>query len=136
LQLDLFGKLPSDTTEGAVCSKCGTLKPLSSFSKASGGNYLRTECKKCANTLSSTRAKLKAKVGSPPEGHSCPICGGDEESVKGSGNKSNGSWVLDHCHDTDEFRGWLCHKCNRGLGAFEDNTDRLQKAIGYLNGRS
>jgi hypothetical protein len=39
---------------------------------------------------------------------------------------------LDHCHKTGRFRGWLCNRCNRGLGYFGDNTEGLQRAIEYL----
>ena len=132
MQLDLFETLPSDVTKGVVCVKCKLLKPITSYTKASGGNYYRTECRSCANELSHIRSKLRAEKGEPPSGYVCPICEEDESSVKGSGNKRNGSWVLDHCHLSQAFRGWLCHKCNRGLGAFEDNPTRLENAITYL----
>lgn len=39
---------------------------------------------------------------------------------------------LDHCHRTGKFRGWLCNRCNRGLGYFGDSIEGLQKAISYL----
>jgi len=39
---------------------------------------------------------------------------------------------LDHCHDTDVFRGWLCHRCNVGIGFLGDTLEGLNKAIAYL----
>jgi hypothetical protein len=39
---------------------------------------------------------------------------------------------LDHCHETKQFRGWLCGGCNTGLGMFMDSEDRLIKAVAYL----
>tara|TARA_R110000751_G_scaffold231869_1_gene333085 strand:- start:292 stop:513 length:222 start_codon:yes stop_codon:yes gene_type:complete len=68
----------------------------------------------------------------PHEGYICPICNKDAEQVKGKGNTKNGPWVLDHCHDTETFRGWLCHKCNRALGGFDDCGEILNRAITYL----
>ena len=38
----------------------------------------------------------------------------------------------DHNHRTGKFRGWLCHRCNRGLGFFDDNVKMMRKAIKYL----
>lgn len=31
-----------------ICSKCHKDLPLSSYTKASGGNYLRSECRACS----------------------------------------------------------------------------------------
>lgn len=39
---------------------------------------------------------------------------------------------LDHCHATGEFRGWLCQKCNSGVGLLGDNLEGLLKAVRYL----
>lgn len=41
---------------------------------------------------------------------------------------------LDHCHNTGQVRGLLCHNCNRALGLFKDNTVILSNAIEYLEG--
>lgn len=56
----------------------------------------------------------------------CQICG----HVPEPGRKSN-AW--DHDHATGKFRGWLCRRCNVGLGYFKDSVDHMQKAIDYLN---
>ena len=40
---------------------------------------------------------------------------------------------IDHCHKNKKFRGLLCNKCNAGIGFFEDNIQKLQNAISYLN---
>lgn len=120
--------------DGKTCSKCEKFLPLDSFNFASGGNYLRAECRACNNEMQKTRKLLRAEHGMPESGYHCPICKGSEEEVKGTGNTRNGSWVLDHCHESGSFRGWLCHKCNRALGGFNDCTYTLNNAIQYLRG--
>lgn len=39
---------------------------------------------------------------------------------------------LDHDHKTGKFRGWLCVRCNIGIGALGDDTEGLCEALRYL----
>jgi len=39
---------------------------------------------------------------------------------------------VDHCHETELFRGFLCRACNHGLGLFGDDAMRLNRAAEYL----
>jgi Recombination endonuclease VII len=40
--------------------------------------------------------------------------------------------VLDHCHQTGEFRGWICDPCNVGIGQLGDDIEGLERALAYL----
>jgi len=114
-----------------ICSKCNLELDNSDFSPSSGGKYLRPECRSCAKKLSKEREILRKTYGYPPEGYICPICLKDEEELKGTGGNAS-IWVVDHNHITNNFRGHICHNCNRGLGVFQDSIDRLNRAIAYL----
>jgi hypothetical protein len=39
---------------------------------------------------------------------------------------------LDHCHETNTFRGWLCNGCNAALGMARDSPDILRALARYL----
>lgn len=54
----------------------------------------------------------------------CAIC----KSV----NDNDRPLVVDHSHISNKVRGLLCDKCNRAIGALEDDPKRLQNAILYL----
>lgn len=114
-----------------VCSKCNKSLSKDSFSPCSGGKYLRPECRECSSDLAKTRKKLREENEEPSVDYVCPICLKSKEEVKGLGGKKSGSWVIDHNHCTKQFRGWLCHKCNR---IFNDGTTKetLERAIKYL----
>ena len=115
-----------------TCSKCKFELEDSYFSPSSGGKYLRPECKTCAKKLTKRREELKKEYGYPNKDYKCPICLKNEEQLKGTGGNAS-IWVIDHDHNTDSFRGFLCHNCNRGIGVFQDSVIRLQRAIEYLN---
>ena len=68
-------------------------------------------------------ASLRArKLGAP-----APISAGDLCQICGKRAR-----VMDHSHITGKWRGHLCYKCNSGLGAFGDSTERIESAIAYL----
>ena len=69
---------------------------------------------------------------SEDDNYSCPICQRTIAEIGRKGQTRLQNWVLDHCHETETFRGWVCHHCNTGLGAFSDSLDRIRKAVIYL----
>ena len=115
-----------------TCSKCKLDLDNSEFSPSSGGKYLRPECRQCAKKLAKRREELKKEFGYPVNDYACPICLKNEDELKGTGGNAS-IWVVDHDHITNTFRGHICHNCNRGLGVFQDDVERLQRAIKYLS---
>lgn len=67
--------------------------------------------------------KLEAETG-----RNCEIC---HKNVDENGKKL----AMDHDHATGKFRGFLCHMCNIGLGAFMDSPALVNLAFGYLTTR-
>jgi hypothetical protein len=57
--------------------------------------------------------------GGPP--NTCEICGNADSRI-----------CLDHCHQTNTFRGWICNNCNLAIGLVKDNTQTLERIIEYL----
>ena len=129
----------SDLFEGTeeptkVCGICLSSLPLSMFGTDGGANYLRYECKPCAKKQADIVKKLKKSAPVVPTDHSCHICQRSEEQIRKDSPNKKGVWCCDHNHTTNEFRGWLCHKCNLGLGNLNDDISRLKRAIKYLEG--
>jgi hypothetical protein len=123
------------TVKTKVCIKCNLDLPLSSYALSGGTSYLRTECINCNKKLNKVRQKNKKNTPYPTSDYMCPICGRNEDQVKGMGNKNNGAWALDHNNKDSTKTGvrkYLCHPCNRGIGNFGEDTDRLHRAIQYL----
>lgn len=121
--------IPPGQTE---CSVCKVIKENSQFSfylnRHTDNGYrlmTNTNCIDCQKVRSKERSAIKKKFKNikPPEfGEPCELC---KQPVYRN-------WQLDHCHETGEFRGWLCKQCNTGLGNLGDNLSRLQLAVEYL----
>ena len=70
--------------------------------------------------MSKIRNQLRKKHPAPPPGI-CPVC-----------EHHTDSWVLDHNHLTEAFRGYICNSCNLGFGKFHDDPAIVRRALHYL----
>lgn len=57
--------------------------------------------------------------------HRCDICGVPELECQPG-------LCIDHDHEDGCFRGFLCDRCNRGIGLLRDSAQVLRKAVCYL----
>jgi hypothetical protein len=126
----------------AYCSRCKEEKPVSEFTPVKGRTYgTRHQCKPCYAYLERhrkrktnlgryglTRAEYDALVAK--HDGLCDICRKPETKVSKYGSPHDLS--IDHCHKTGKIRGFLCQVCNKGLGLFYDDPERLEKAAEYL----
>jgi len=129
-QLHLFGEdIPIEVDKEkphSRCSKCGD-----SFLKVQNRPY----CKPCLKGYTAELYALKQKYPYPDLDHCCDICGTaghDLRSDFGKGGSRKTVWRLDHDHSTGEFRGFLCQRCNSGIGKMQDDPAIMLRAIAYL----
>jgi uncharacterized protein YlaI len=128
-----------------LCNICKSTKPFSEFSKSSAlrGDGYQYTCRTC-NTIEKrkwydknqnknrdTKYKKKFNISLDEvvnilasQGGKCGIC----EILIEMGPKTH----LDHDHNTNKVRGFLCQKCNHGLGLFQDSQKFLKSAQKYL----
>ena len=114
-----------------VCGICHRCLPVTEFGRDGGARYLRYECKSCAKKQAQLVRQLKKSAPAPTDDHRCPICERNRSEIQGYSIRKKG-WCADHDHETGNFRDWICHKCNLALGNFNDNIDRLTRAVEYL----
>ena len=108
-----------------LCKLCGETKPHSLFQKDKRLKLgIGAWCKECHNlkakawVYGTTLEEMRELKKTP----TCEIC---DKSF------SDTESVIDHCHETGEIRGVLCHECNMTLGFIE--KEQYNKCIEYLN---
>ena len=156
-QLILFSEpevVIQDGEDTQICRLCLRELPLSyflikSYIKTKINNktvgYLDTNCKSCHQKYKQEAHVRRRNLKLPNKNYRCPICRRDEEEIKNNiilveektlrrCIKNSTIWVVDHDHTTEKFRGFLCQKCNIGLGFLGDSITSLGRAVKYLNG--
>ena len=92
--------------------------------QSNGKKSLKNFCRSCDRKAGQIVARLRKTA--PPVSSECDCCGRSLETI------GTRDIHLDHCKDTETFRGWLCKNCNIGLGMLGDDMDGIEKALAYL----
>ena len=102
------------------CSKCQQKKPATDFRRYGIAKLkTRSECKECESIQGRFKRDAHKVAGKNPG--RCHCC-----------QKETQDLVVDHCHNTGVFRGWLCRNCNTGIGKLGDTCESLVDALNYL----
>lgn len=80
---------------------------------------------KNSNWKGGCSSHYKRKNAPRPIPERCEVCG-----ILGSDTKRG--LCYDHDHKTNQFRGWICTRCNTALGMVNDNVWLLSSLIKYL----
>ena len=134
-QLEFFKDETSiDTSHGVrVCNKCQIEKPIPSFPIY--GSVGSNVCKECVKKNNKRIEYLRMVHPPPKENYKCPICNKNKDDLLAARKPEKiyfSTFVLDHDHNTGEFRGYICWKCNSALGFFEDKILNVRKALHFL----
>ena len=138
------------------CCRCKIPKPGNQFpifKRSESGRVGRYYiCQECKNAVGSERRRLRTAEDPVRNGNKCRNAwlkrsyGLTIEDVDHMILVQKGLCAIcqipmprphvDHCHSTGRVRAMLCHKCNLGLGSFNDSPILLSAAILYLKSHS
>jgi len=112
-----------NSTDVRKCNKCGEFKNQEDFHIAGadnrGNRRLKTSCASCYNKDRIKRRNLMPSAPLKPS-----TCEGCHKDIK---------IFMDHDHEKNYVRGWLCQVCNTGIGKCGDNKKGLEQKIKYLD---
>jgi hypothetical protein len=129
------------------CNTCGkeahTEEQLELFEKDRSGKYgRRNRCRSCKishdtawREANPELVRLKSKTYHANKVYGISLeeydkCMATSDCCEVCGSVDN--LAYDHCHDTMDFRGVLCNKCNRSIGQLGDTLESLEKVVSYL----
>ena len=109
------------------CKECGEQMTAATvrhqmYVRRDGERRVFSTCRRCKARQLLVLSRLKKRMPTPPRGTPCECCGEVPERLE-----------LDHCHRTGEFRGWLCGRCNLGIGMLQDSLEGALMAAVYLS---
>jgi len=125
------------------CLECGQIHANNEYQKRKGEGLIKVKSRKkseispedflrYSNYVKKTRFKKVYGITLEEyeqlklnQNNCCAICNKHRNEFKNDLH-------LDHDHKTGKIRGFLCGRCNPGLGHFDDNIDKLKAAIKYL----
>lgn len=115
-----------ETPDQKICGSCNLTLPLNEKYFRIDRGYItkikyRSICKKCETKKKNQIIKLKKQKIIPIKPDCCFLCNIKTEKL-----------VIDHCHKTGKFRGWLCNTCNSMLGMTHDNAELYMKMSLYI----
>lgn len=114
------------------CKRCGNTFDLEHFFF---GNKWREFCQLCHRQVTRRYYALRKydltgeQFDELMQVKNCAICGIHEDEAE------RGCLHIEHDHQTNRVRGMVCSACNRGLGGFGDDVQRLLAAVAYLEAR-
>jgi len=114
-----YGHIAKRRTACKACTEC---------QRARAATSVYRDRKRRQRATLNARANRRRWAGLPiptrPEPELCEICCGAD----------NKALALDHDHRTGKFRGWLCGRCNSGIGMLGDSLTSIARVAKYLTG--
>lgn len=117
------------------CCTCKEVLEHACFNKSNRGDGLQGTCRECHVQYASPDYRRMKRYGLNREelenrlaiqNGLCAIC---QTSIT---LEQPATAHIDHNHETTVIRGLLCNSCNRGIGLFKDEPERLERAAVYL----
>ena len=113
-----------ETVTRMFCKQCGVFLQANNIRNdrmgKGGRQWVKGSCAPCLNEADQVARRLRKLHPHPPAGSPCECCGRIDRLF------------LDHEHGTARFRGYLCRRCNVGLGHLGDSAQGVLKALAYL----
>lgn len=119
--------LYGEELETKKCLTCEEIKLVTDFRKETYRSH--NSCKQCEDMRRKQVFEIKKTINFSQDAF-CELCGRKKEDF--NDRYKGNPFCVDHEHGTGQLRGILCMDCNTGLARFNDDVERLKKAIKYL----